>query len=73
MVTTAPETNSSVAGDMGRDLDRDHRALQRLAGDRPLGAGARGDAGDARDRAEQVDEGGDVVGRHVEHRAAAAA
>ena len=45
---------------------------QRLAGDDALGRGARRDAADARDGTEQVDEVGDVVGAHVEHRAAAA-
>ncbi len=41
------------ARDMGRDLDRDLRALQRLGGDEPLVAQLGGDAGDAprRDRA----------------------
>ena len=57
---------------MGRDLDRHARSRQRLARDEALGAQARRDAADARDGAEQVDEVGDVVGPHVEHRAAAA-
>ena len=57
---------------MGRDLDRDLLAGERLAGDGPGRPRPRGDRGDARHRAEQVDEVGDVVGRHVEHRAAAA-
>ncbi len=45
---------------------------ERLAADDALGARARGDARDACHRPEQVDEIGDVIGAHVEHRAAAA-
>ena len=58
-------------GRVGGHLHRDARSLQRLAGDQAFAPRARGDAGDALDRAEQVDEIGDVVGAHVEHRAAA--
>ena len=37
IVTAAPLDEHQRAGDMGRDLDRDARALQRLAGDDALG------------------------------------
>ena len=56
---------------VGGDLDRDARAFQRLAGDESLRPRPRRDAGDPLDRPEQVDERGDVVGSHVEHRPAA--
>ena len=60
------------AGDVGRHLDRNDLAASRLAGDRRASLrGVRRHAGDPRHRPEQVDEVGDVVGRHVEHRPAA--
>ena len=46
-------------------------AVLRLAGDRPLREGHPGRAGDPLDRAHQVDQGGQVVRAHVQHRAAA--
>ena len=68
--TAAPRDEFERSRDMRCHLHGNHRALQRLAGDRPLGAGARRDARDPCNRADQVHESGDVVGAHVEHRAA---
>ncbi|ENN84128.1 hypothetical protein RHSP_78414 [Rhizobium freirei PRF 81] len=59
------------AGDMRRHMHGDVLAVARLAGDDALLARRDGKAGDLRDGAEQVDEIGDVIGTHIEHRAAA--
>ena len=71
MVTTAPLANSSCRrrGSAPRPA-----ILAPLRGSLGMTRSLRGrgvDAGDARHRAEQVDEVGDVVGPHVEHRPAA--
>ena len=59
------------AGDMRRDLDRHARSRKRLAGDDALGPRPRRNAADASHRPEKIDEVGDIIGSHVEHRAAA--
>ena len=59
------------AGQVRRHIDVDHVTIFRLAGDHALREGDLAGAGDARYRAEQVDQRGDVVGAHVQHRTAA--
>lgn len=59
------------AGDMGRDMDRDRLTLLRLAGDEPLVARRNGKARDFGDRSQQVNEIGNVIGSHIQHRPAA--
>ena len=71
MVTTGPAWNSSVPAAWVATSTGNFGAIERLAGDETLAPRPRSDAGDAAYRPEQVDEVGDVVGRHVEHRAAA--
>lgn len=50
------------AGDMSRDMNRDFLAVLRFAGDKTLIARRNGKACDLGDRAEQIDEIGDVIG-----------
>ena len=56
---------------MRRDLDGNACSFQGFARHEALVARARRDARDAGDGTEQVDEVGDVIGAHIEHRAAA--
>ena len=58
-------------GDVRGDLDGNARTRERLAGDETLGPGSGRNAADARHRPEEIDEVGDIIGSHVEHRAAA--
>ena len=58
-------------GEVGGGFDGDLEPAFFLGGDGAGGVGGAGEAGDLGDGAEEVDQGGEVVGAHIEHRAAA--
>ena len=72
METTAPETNSSVPVTWVATSTGMGVPFERLAGDQPLETRAWSPSPSPRRSAEQLDEVGDVIGAHVEHRPAAA-